>query len=356
MRVVVAPDSFGGWQTASQVAERMAQRLRRAGHTVDCRPMSDGGEGLLDALAHGGQLRERWVVDGTGPHGADRAGAMGRLDDGTVVVESSVWLRALHTRDPWGASALGLGRVLADQLGQPTIIGLGGSSTVDLGLGLLAALGIHAVDQHGRRVPPIPAELYRVARFEGTAVDAASWEVWADVTTPVTRGALGFGPQKGVDPNLLAGLQAGWVRAAAALQDWCRRSGRSSPPLHLAGGGAAGGLGFALAAIGATVVPGVSAMAARVLHDLDTDLLVTGEGRLDATSADDKVVQWLSTHCADKGIRFAAIVGQRAKGAPALAGPVFVADQSTDRDIALSAAVDALLAHMSMRPISASRS
>ena len=347
MRVVVAPDSFGGWKTAAEVATLTARRLQQAGHTVHIRPMSDGGEGFLDALHHGGHLTRRAQVSSCGPLGGPRQGYVGWLSGGQAVIESSTWLRA-STLSPWSATSVGLGRVLATHVASKAIIGLGGSSTVDMGVGALSALGVHPVDQHGRLVPASPGALHRIRGFRGDPIDVSSWTVWADVSTRLTRGAVVFGPQKGVSKNALDDLQQQWMTVAHALQQWCHSTGRAPPDLALTGGGAAGGLGFALAAMGAAIQPGVAAMTQLVLGDVDleADLLVTGEGRLDASSADDKVVHWLSSHCARHGLHFAAIVGQRSDDAPELSGPVFVCGDGPDRDTAFMEAVEALVDHI----------
>jgi len=357
MKVVVAPDSFGGWRTAPQVSQQLAESLQEDGHTVVMRPMSDGGEGLLGALSHNGLLATLQQVNGRDPFGTPRKGPIGQLADGTLVVESGVWLRAVHSQTPWLASSQGLGDVLGRLVGRPVIIGLGGSSTVDMGLGVLAALGVVPEDASGRALDPIPTSLAQIARFVGVPMSVGHWTVWCDVSTPVTRGGRSFGPQKGVLEGDLNRLQAGWDHAYSKLSEWCDRHQLRAPTPDLGGGGAAGGLGCALAAMGARLVSGVDAMAARVLTDLgEPDLLITGEGRLDATSADDKVVFWLSQWCRAHGVSFAAVVGQAAEDAPPLAGPVFVADGADDRGTAFALAVERLRAHMSPRPISSRRS
>lgn len=357
MKIVVAPDSFGGWRTAPQIAQRLAESLEADGHTVVMRPMSDGGEGLLGVLGFGGLLKSVQPIRGKDPFGAPRSGPIGQLADGTFVVESSVWLRAVHTQTPWLASSRGLGDVLSPLVQQPVVVGLGGSSTVDMGLGVLTALGVVPEDASGRTLPPVPTSLSRVARFVGPPRPMGHWTVWCDVATPVQRGGRAFGPQKGVSNGDLHSLQAGWDHVRRKLSEWCAQHQLHAPPPGLRGGGAAGGLGYALAAMGARLVPGVDAMAALVLTDLDEpDLLITGEGRLDATSADDKVVCWLSKWCGAHNLPFAAVVGEVAEDAPPLPGPVFAAEGAPDRDRAFDLALGQLRAHISPRPISARRS
>lgn len=312
--ILVAPDSFGGWKTAPEVAQIICDRLRH--HRLQARslPLSDGGEGLLTALSAAGFLDRTTQISARGPHGEPRTGPIG-WHQGRPIVESATWLGG-HRDQPLLASSAGLAAVLSSLMDGPHgIIGLGGSVTTDLGLPLL------------ERLPP---------------GSLTGWTVWADVSTPAVACVERFGPQKGLTPVQITALTAHFEQQVAAL---------ASPqvPRDLPGGGAAGGVGFALALLGAQVVSGAAAVAALLLQDAlhqDIDrqiVVVTGEGRLDRTTAEDKLVAQVARLCAASSVGFAAVVGQRCLGAPELPGPVFVADAHPGpRQEQLICATDAL--------------
>ena len=139
--------------------------------------MSDGGEGLLDALASAGLMDRVQQVHSTGPHAEPRTGPIG-WRHGTPIIESSVWLRSpLTSSTPWQANSAGLGRVVERRLATPGTIGLGGTSTVDMGLGFLHALGARLVNRGGP-VEPTPRALWDLHRIE---VDPARLLGWTDL-------------------------------------------------------------------------------------------------------------------------------------------------------------------------------
>ncbi len=280
--LVAAPDKFRGTATAAQVAAAASRAARRHGWSCDEVPLSDGGEGLLQAA--GGASR-RTVVRGPlgrpveaewrwleGPPGGRVAGGDGGRVWPTAVIEMAQAAGRSLVPDPVGdqplrATTAGVGQlvVAAVEAGaRRVIVGCGGSATTDGGIGALLAVG------------------------GALARSGASLVVAADVATPFTQAARVFGPQKGATPDQVRRLTARLSRAAAAYR---RHFGVEVDAL--AGSGAAGGLAGALAALGGRIVPGFDLVAAMV--DLPrrlarADLVVTGEGRLDATSFAGKVV------------------------------------------------------------------
>lgn len=300
MRIVVAPDSFKESMTAPQAARAMAAGAREAlpSCEVDLIPVSDGGEGFARAVT------EAW---GASWHRVETVDALGRartagfgLDGGRAVVDlaSSVGIEhvAAADRDAMRSSTAGMGRVLAaaaDAGARSLLIGLGGSASNDLGLGLLTALGARCLDAHGRPVAPVPAAFSSIAAIEtGPArrrVEGIDLTVACDVTNPLTgpRGAAAvFGPQKGLTAAQIDHLDAQASRLAALLKagEWVTHPGT----------GAAGGTAFALAAVlGARLVPGIDCLAQAVglrQRIQDADLVLTGEGSLDAQSLEGKAV------------------------------------------------------------------
>ena len=275
MRIVVAPDSFKESMTAPQAARAMAAGVREAlpSCEVDLIPVSDGGEGFARAVT------EAW---GASWHRVETVDALGRartagfgLDGGRAVVDlaSSVGIEhvAAADRDAMRSSTAGMGRVLATAVGagaRSLLIGLGGSASNDLGLGLLTALGARCLDAHGRPVAPVPAAFSGIAAIEtGPArrrVEGVDLTVACDVTNPLTgpRGAAAvFGPQKGLTAAQIEHLDAQASRLAALLKagEW----------VTCPGTGAAGGLRRRIQ---------------------DADLVLTGEGSLDAQSLEGKAV------------------------------------------------------------------
>lgn len=244
MRIVVAPDSFKESMTAPQAARAMAAGAREAlpSCEVDLIPVSDGGEGFARAVI------EAW---GASWHRVETVDALGRartagfgLDGGRAVVDlaSSVGIEhvAAADRDAMRSSTAGMGRVLAtaaDAGARSLLIGLGGSASNDLGLGLLTALGARCLDAHGRPVAPVPAAFSGIAAIEtGPArrrVEGVDLTVACDVTNPLTgpRGAAAvFGPQKGLTAAQIEHLDAQASRLAALLKagEWVTRPGTLS--------------------------------------------------------------------------------------------------------------------------------
>ncbi len=290
MRVLIAPDKFAGTLTAVQAADAIAAgwRRRAPGDELDLAPMADGGPGFVDVLhaALGGEFA---AVTVTGPHGAPAPAVVLRVGE-TAYVESAQ-AAGLHLvdGDPETASSGGVGElVLAAVAGgaRQVVVGLGGSGTNDGGAGVLAALGATSDgDLRGgaaglarvRTVDLTPAR----AALAGVTLVAAS-----DVDNPLT-GLFGatktFGPQKGIGEGRIAEVD-GWLEAFAAATD--RRTSLEK------GAGAAGGIGYALLALGATREPGIALVAEAVrlaARAARADLVVTGEGAFDFSSRAGKV-------------------------------------------------------------------
>lgn len=290
LEVVIAPDSFKGTLGAAAVADALARGWRRVrpGDAVRRLPQADGGEGTLEVIESvvPGSVR-RPAGEVTGPDGRAVAGSWLELPDGTAVVEmaSVSGLPMLARPDPLGATSRGLGEVIAAALdagARRLVIGIGGSASTDGGVPVLDALGT--------RRPP-----------------AAGAIVLTDVTAPLlgpTGGAATYAPQKGASPEQVTLLEERLRQVAKRL------GGDPARP----GAGAAGGAGFALAHWGAQLVPG-SAYLAELTGLAEaaarTDVVLTGEGRFDATSLAGKVVGTV-LRLAAGGARTGIVAGQLA--------------------------------------------
>jgi glycerate 2-kinase len=319
VNVVVAPDSFGGTLTAREAAAAIAAgwRATRPGDDVVLTPMSDGGEGLLDVVA---TPDDTWVTtEVAGPLGHPVDAALLLRADGTAVVASAVAC-GLHLvpaaqRDPLRTTTYGVGQLLdaARDVGADRIlVGLGGAATVDGGAGALTGLGYRLTVADGSGLKIGGDDLHRVAAAaRGWAEEWSDVEVvlLADVPHVLADAAPVFGPQIGASPGVVDALGdalATW--ADVAERDLAARRHRDD-----AGSGAAGGLGFGLrcALPRARWARGADEVAAIVgLDDAlrGADVVVTGEGRLDATSPAE-IVGAVAARGRAAGVRCAAVVG-----------------------------------------------
>lgn len=318
MRVLVAPDSFGGSLRASEAAGAIAEGW--TGEAVCC-PLSDGGPGFLEVLASslGGELSTVETLD---PLLRPVAAEILRVGE-TSYVESAqacgLHLLDADERDPGIASSAGVGRLLAAarEGGAATVVvGLGGSGTNDGGRGALAELGVSFLDADGHELPPRVAALARLGRIEARA------EPWTpgvsllgafDVENPLLgpAGATAvFAPQKGAHGSTLAELEEALARfATVAGEDLAGAGGLEGAP----GAGAAGGLGYGLLLLGGSLTPGADLVLGAVGFDGllgDVDFVLTGEGTLDAQSLSGKVVSAVAARACAARVPCVAIAGE----------------------------------------------
>lgn len=323
MRVVIAPDSFKGTLDAPAAAAAMAAGwLRvRPDDEVTLVPLSDGGDGLLRVFAP--RVVRTREVEVTGPRGRPRPGRVAVLDKDVAVVEVAdacglAWVTEAE-RDPLTATTAGVGDLLlaARATGAAhLLVGLGGSATVDGGIGALARLGAAVSDDVGQPIrEPRALDLERVGqvRWPGpSGWDGVRVSLLADVRTPLGEAAPVYGPQKGAAQDQVLRLARGLAHWADVVErdltPGCRL--RNEP-----GTGAAGGLAFGLAAgLGAWIVDGAQWVAQSL--GLQTalahaDVLVVGEGQLDATSFAGKVVGNALDIAARLGVPASAVVGRQ---------------------------------------------
>ncbi len=296
MRILIAPDKFKESLTAQKVAAAIRDGFRSvfAEASFDLVPMADGGEGTAGIFLEA--LGGRWVeVDTHDPLGRPIVASYAWIDSAKLAVidmsaASGLWRVAANERDPWHASTFGTGELMADAIGRGAanlLIGLGGSATNDAGVGMAAALGWKFLDDQDRAVVPHPAEFRRVRKIRppGTPLSCKVTGL-CDVGNPLlgeTGATQIFGPQKGAAAPMLIELE----EAVEHMASLCSRQ-LGKDHHRLAGAGAAGGLGFGLLAfLEATLESGFQAIAR--LIDLEkrvaaADLVITGEGRLDAQS------------------------------------------------------------------------
>jgi glycerate 2-kinase len=332
VKVLIAPDSFGGTLRASEVAAAFVDGWRRArpGDQVAALPLSDGGEGLIDVLAAVTPEARLEHVEVAGADTRPRDAGVLWLDATTVVIETAEICGfggvPLSERRPLDATSYGVGQALRAVLNRGAthvIVGLGGTATVDGGSGALNGFGfrLSTADGSGLRVGAGDLATVRSITAGWSAVpEGVTFDLLADVAVPLVDAVPRFGPQKGLTPTQVPQIAA----AMAAWGELLTATFPGSVDVDAPGAGAAGGLGLALAlAFGGRLVSGADWVATRVGLDAavaGADLVVTGEGRLDATSAAGKVVAHVIASARRHGRPAAAVVGSADRGAAAALG------------------------------------
>jgi len=328
VRVVLAPGSFKGSFDAVEVARAFEEALADRAEPV-LAPMSDGGDGFLAVLRH--YRPDVLAVHARVPDPAGREIlALWGWDQekGAVYLESAaaIGLRLLDPgrRDPLRTTSAGLGRLIRTAAGlgpEEIVIGLGGSATVDAGLGMARELGFRFEDEAGRSIER-PVDLKRLARIVTPAEPAVPSTTrvvaLADVTATLhgpDGAARAFGAQKGADPDGIERLAEALERTEAA---WRADLGAPADLAGRPGAGAAGGLGAALAAfLGARIVSGSEwcSRLARLDPALDgADGIVTGEGRFDRQSLDGKATGHVLASAEAAGVPAAVVCASHEKG------------------------------------------
>lgn len=368
MRVLFAPDSFGGTLSAVQAAEAMVGGWCRVapGDDVRALPLADGGPGFVAIVSAslGGDLVPVTV---TGPLGEPVPATLLCVDGpgGRTVYLESAQAVGLHLvgpdrRDPTVTTSVGVGELLlaARGLGAArVVVGLGGSSTNDGGAGMLAALGMAAPALRAgggalAALGPVDVADLEAARAALAGVDLV---VAADVDVPLLglHGAsAGFAPQKGASPAQAQELERALGHFAALVGDLdlpgSAARGRTLLPIGgpgagaavprrwpgLPGSGAAGGLGFGLAVLGGRLLPGSRVVADAVglaAAVASADLVVTGEGSFDWQSLHGKVVSAVAAAALERGVPVVVVAGQvlvgrREWGAAGISGAYAVAE------------------------------
>ena len=327
MKFVFAIDSFKGSIDSVSAGRAAAEGAKRVFPDAECvvRPLADGGEGTVKALVDGlgGEIKE---VQVTGPIGRPVLASYGLLGDGKAVMEmaeaAGLALVPRDERDPLAATTFGVGEMMLDAVrhGATSIVmGIGGSATNDAGAGMLQALGWRLLDAQGRDLPRGGAALAAIADVVPSPNPlGCSLRVACDVTNPLCgpNGASAvFGPQKGAADWDVTALDAALARFAEVADTGARFA-------LMPGAGAAGGLGFALAAmLGAELVRGVDLIIDETRladHVAGADVVVTGEGRLDAQTAMGKAPIGVARLAKAHGARTMAIAGCIGDGAEAL--------------------------------------
>lgn len=322
-KLILAPDSFKGTLSAQAVCSIL---LREAlARFPDCEiaavPVADGGEGSVDCFltAMGGQ---RIIAAARGPYMEELTAFYGILDDGqTAVIEiaACAGLPLVEGRlNPGATTTYGVGQLMLDAVKRGCrrlIIGLGGSCTNDAGCGAAAAAGIRFLDADGRSFLPTGNTLHQIVCIDRSGFSPLLQNVeitaMCDVRNPMAgpEGAAAvFGPQKGADSAMIASLDDGVRHLGILLEHAYHR-----PLLAMPGGGAAGAMGAGMAAFfGAALRPGIETVLDTVQFDrllADADLILTGEGRLDAQSLSGKVLDGILRRASRQKVPVVVLAG-----------------------------------------------
>jgi len=341
MKIVVAMDSFKGSLTARKACDIVAEAIRSSwpDATVVAKPMADGGEGTAVTLmaAAGGD----WVpveVMGPLPDMRVNAGYVWLPDTRTAVVEmataSGLPLLRPDQYNPLKTATYGTGQLVksaiergADQI----LLAIGGSATVDGGVGAAMALGWRFLDADGREIalgggelaaidqilPPAngtsdPCPVPRDPKDERRLARPTEVKVLCDVDNPLCGqhgAARVYGPQKGATPEMVEILDANLAHLAARVKDQLGENIRDLPGSGAAGGLAAGAVAF----LDARLVSGVDEVIAQngLRQELsDADWVITGEGRFDTQSLRGKVVSGVARAAREAGAKIAVLAGQ----------------------------------------------
>lgn len=311
MRILIAPDSFKGSLTAQQATEAIESGVRSVRNKqqtdiLRC-PMADGGEGSLRVIT------DIWKVPVQRSHTEDPLGrphcASWALsaDGNEAVIEIAEasglpLVKDLHPQ-VLEANTKGTGILIAEALSRGArsiTLCLGGSATVDGGIGILSVLGVRFYDRAGSELRPIPRNLTAIASIDLSSLTdqatQATWQLLVDVTNPLTgvQGAAAvFGPQKGADAAQVQHLDRGLENLARLLSEVS-----NTDLMHRQSFGAAGGVPVGLYALfGAKVSSGSEWLGELVdLPNLvsQADVIFTGEGRIDGQSGSGKVVSYIA--------------------------------------------------------------
>jgi len=323
MKVVIAIDSFKGSLSSLEAGEAVREGVLKADGSAKAviRPLADGGEGTVDALAIGlgGEMIEAEV---TGPLGESVKAKYCIVKGSTAVIEmaqaAGLPLVPAELRDPMNTTTYGVGELILDAIRRGCrsfIVGIGGSATNDGGTGMLSALGFDFLDKSGEKIALGARGLEALASVSAENVipelGECSFRVACDVNNPLCgeRGCSAvYGPQKGATPESVK-IMDGWLGKYAETA----KSAFPNADPNYPGAGAAGGLGFAFKTfMNASLESGIGIILDETeleKHIADADVVVTGEGRIDFQTAMGKAPIGVAKLAKKHGKRVVAFAG-----------------------------------------------
>ncbi|MBF8437110.1 glycerate kinase [Halanaerobiaceae bacterium Z-7014] len=323
MKIIIAPDSYKGSLTALEVAENIETGIKKTIPEAEIIkvPMADGGEGTVQALvdAHNGQIIEEEVI---GPEG-DRVKAFyGILNESQAVIEmaaaSGISYIDPATADPRKTTTYGTGQLIKSALKRGAshiILGIGGSATMDAGVGALQALGFSFKDKAGQEIGRGGGQIGKIASVSKENLYPPAEELYLEIACDVSNPFYGengaayiYGPQKGASQKQVEELDQNFRKFNQFVRDNYNKDLQQLP-----GAGAAGGLGAGLITFlngelkeGADIVARANQLAAKLKG---ADLVITGEGQLDYQTVNNKAPIHVAHLAGAEGIPVLAIAG-----------------------------------------------
>ena len=320
MKVLVAIDSFKGSLSSLEAGNAVKSGIEKLGCEVLVKPIADGGEGSVEALADA--LKARFmdviVANPLGEKTPARYALKGELGILEMASASGLPLIEKSRRNPLKTSTYGFGEMIAHAIAHGArkfIIGIGGSATNDAGMGMLRALGFKFKDTNGAELAGAGEDLIKLATIDYTSLlphlKECEFLIACDVDNPLfgeNGAAYIYAPQKGADAAMVKQLDAGLINFASVVSKHLRRELWNSP-----GAGAAGGLGFGFVSfLNATLKPGIDIITEEIglERDMkDAELVITGEGRLDFQSSMGKTPCGVAKIAASYGVPVIALAG-----------------------------------------------
>lgn len=325
MKIIIAPNSFKGSLDAFQVAQSIQNGLLKSDLEVDCHlfPIADGGDHTLEVFQNwfGGSINRSDVI---GPLGTEVSAEWALIEDGkTAVIEmakaSGISLVQKSMLNPLKANSYGTGQLIKSAIesgAQKIILGLGGSATVDGGLGILQALGAELFDSNGKLIEITTNPVMDLEHISINNVDSKTFEIEFLILCDVENPLLGkngaahvFGPQKGADSKAVEKLEKSMERFNAIIK---RTTGKDFSQME--GAGAAGGIAVILKAFfNTTMVGGVDFLMEKMGFEdavKDSDLLITAEGKVDAQTLQGKGPFGVAAKAKEHGIPTLILAGK----------------------------------------------
>ena len=323
MKIVIASDSFKGSLSSTDVAQAATRGIKAIYPDCEVVPVNvaDGGEGMMDAIieAMGGEIVNITVSDPLCRPINARYGIVGKKAIIEMATASGLPLLSPEERNPWMTSTYGTGEMIMDAIQRgcrQLLVGIGGSATNDAGTGMLHALGFRFYDFNGKEITDCRGgRLQDIAEIDDGCVPQSvrdvEFIVACDVDAPFCGSdgaAIIFAPQKGADAEMVTKLDAGMVSFAKLVEE---KYGVQIE--HIAGAGAAGGMGGAFKAfLNATLKCGIEMVLDAISFDQlikGADLIITGEGKIDFQTCKGKTAAGVLARAKQQGIPVVAIAG-----------------------------------------------
>ncbi len=321
-KCILIPDSFKGTMSSSEVCSLMSEAIRKYYENVEILsiPVADGGEGTVDSFleAIGG---EKIIVEVTGPHFNKIESFYGIINQDTAIIEMAACAGLPQVGDdlrPHQATTFGVGELILDAVSRgckKIVVGLGGSATNDGGVGAAAAIGVSFYNKDGKSFVPTGESLTDIVSIDvstkSSSLNGIEIVAMCDIDNPLygeSGAAFVFGPQKGADEAMVRTLDKALQHLSNVVMDSLEVDIATLP-----GAGAAGGMGGGMVAFfDASLEMGIEVVLDTVNFDsllAGTDMVFTGEGKIDVQSLRGKVVIGIARRTKKLNVPLVAIVG-----------------------------------------------